>query len=173
MPLAYVLLFTFLHLRAALQFSRLLLPVPLLAPAPLPPVPVSVSTVVAQHDVHPERPTILWPLCWPTMPPVLRSWALSPFSGISHHFISRSWSLVPHSFPHAPLGPLPNHLTSHLIDHMTNPQSTITCHHSAVRSIMTCPHLTLFDLPAHDAPLRSRQLMMELYLELPRHGGPY
>jgi len=104
---------------------------------------------------------------------MLRSWALSPFSGISHHFISRSRSLVPHSFPHAPLGPLPNHLTSHLIDHMTNPQSTITCHHSAVRSIMTCPHLTLFDLPAHDAPLCSRQLMMELYLELPRHDGPY
>jgi len=88
---------------------------------------------------------------------------------IFHHFISRSRSLVPHSFPHAPLGPSPNHLTSHLIDHMTNPQSTITCHHSAVRSIMTCPHLTLFDLPAHDAPFRSCQLMMELYLELPRH----
>jgi len=34
---------------------------------------------------------------------------------------------------------------------------------------MTYPHLTLFDLPAHDAPLRSCQLMMELYLELPRH----
>jgi len=84
-------------------------------------------------------------------------------------FILRSRSLVLHSFPHAPLGPSPNHLTSHLIDHMTNPQSTITCHHSAVRSIMTCPHLTLFSLPAHDAPLRSCQLMMELYLELPRH----
>jgi len=55
------------------------------------------------------------------------------------------------------------------MDYMTNPQSTITCHHSAVRSIMTCPHLTLFGLPAHDAPLHSRQLMMELYLELPRH----
>jgi len=34
---------------------------------------------------------------------------------------------------------------------------------------MTCPHLTPFGLPAHDAPLRSRQLMMELYLEPPRH----
>jgi len=34
---------------------------------------------------------------------------------------------------------------------------------------MTCPHLTLYGLPAHDAPLRSCQLMMELYLELPRH----
>jgi len=34
---------------------------------------------------------------------------------------------------------------------------------------MTCPYLTLFGLPAHDAPLCSRQLMMELYLELPRH----
>jgi len=91
------------------------------------------------------------------------------FSAIFPPFISRSRSLVPHSLPHAPLGPSPNHLTSHLIDHMTNPQSTITCHHSAVRSIMTCPHLTPFSLPAHDAPLRSCQLMMELYLELPRH----
>jgi len=34
---------------------------------------------------------------------------------------------------------------------------------------MTCPHLPLSGLPAHDAPLRSCQLMMELYLELPRH----
>jgi len=59
------------------------------------------------------------------------------------------------------------------MDHMTNLQSTITCHHSAVRSIMMCSHLTLFDLPAHDAPLRSCQLMMELYLELPRHDEPY
>jgi len=84
-------------------------------------------------------------------------------------FILRSWSLVPHSFPHAPLGPLSNHLTSHLMDHMTNPQSTITCHHSAVRSIMTCPHLTLFDLPAHDGLFLDCQLMMELYLEPPRH----
>ena len=102
--------------------------------------------------------------------PLLRSWALTP---IFHHFISHFRSLVPYSFPHAPLGPSPNHLTSHLIDHMTNPQSTITCHHSAVRSIMTCHHLTLYGLPAHDAPLRSCQLMMELYLELPRHGEPY
>jgi len=97
---------------------------------------------------------------------------LPQFSAIFHHFISRSQSLVPYSFPHAPLGPSPNHLTSHLMDHMTNPQSTITCHHSAVRSIMTCPYLTLFGLPAHDAPLRSCQLMMELYLELPRHDLP-
>jgi len=97
---------------------------------------------------------------------MLRSWALTP---IFHHFISRSRSLAPYSFPHALLGPSPNHLTSHLIDHMTNPQSTITCHHSAVCSIMTCPYSILFGLPAHDAPLRSCQLMMELYLELPRH----
>jgi len=55
------------------------------------------------------------------------------------------------------------------MDKMTNPQSTITCHHSAVRSIPQYHHLTPFGLPAHDAPLRSRQLMMELYLELPRH----
>jgi len=33
------------------------------------------------------------------------------FSAIFHHFISRSRSLVPHSFPHVPLGPSPNHLT--------------------------------------------------------------
>ena len=97
---------------------------------------------------------------------------LSPYPNFPP-FILRSRSLVPYSFPHAPLGPSPNHLTSHLMDHMTNPQSTITCHHSAVRSIMTCPHLTLYGLPAHDAPLRSRQLMMELYLELPRHDEPY
>ena len=84
-------------------------------------------------------------------------------------FILRSQSLVPHSFPHAPLGPSPNHLTSHLMDHMTNPQSTITCHHSTVRSIMMCPHLTLFGLPAHDGLFLDCQLMMELYLEPPRH----
>ena len=30
-----------------------------------------MSTVVAQHDVRPERPTILWPLRRPTMPPAL------------------------------------------------------------------------------------------------------
>ena len=84
-------------------------------------------------------------------------------------FISRSRSLVPYLFLHAPLGPSPNHLTSHLMDHMTNPQSTITCHHSAVRSIMTCPHLTLFGLPAHDGLFLDCQLMMELYLEPPRH----
>jgi len=94
---------------------------------------------------------------------------LPQFSAIFHHFISCSRSLVPHSFPHAPLGPSPNHLTSHLMDHMTNPQSTITCHHSAVRSIMTCPHLTLFDLPAHDGLFLDCQFMMELYLEPPRH----
>ena len=98
---------------------------------------------------------------------------LPPIFPLFPPFTLRSRSLVLHSFPHAPLGPSPNHLTSHLIDHMTNPQSTIICHHSAVRSIMTCPHLTLYGLPAHDTPLRSRQLMMKLYLELPRHDEPY
>jgi len=58
------------------------------------------------------------------------------------------------------------------MDHLTNPQSTITCHHSAVRSIPQYHYLTLLGLPAHDAPLRSCQLMMELYLELPRHDLP-
>ena len=58
------------------------------------------------------------------------------------------------------------------MDHLTNPQSFITCHHSAVRSTPQHRHLTLLDLPAHDTPLRSRQLMMELYLELPRHDLP-
>ena len=91
------------------------------------------------------------------------------FSVIFRHLFCALGHSFPHSVPHAPLGPSPNHLTSHLIDHMTNPQSTITCHHSAVRSIMTCPHLTLSGLPAHDAPLRSCQLMMELYLEPPCH----
>jgi len=84
-------------------------------------------------------------------------------------FISRSRSLAPHSFPYAPLGPSPNHLTSHLMDHLTIPQSTITCHHSAVRSIPQHHHLTLFDLPAHDGLFLDCQLMMELYLEPPRH----
>jgi len=138
-------------------------------------------------------PQTAWTLEYPVSPPIgcnpihprscgndysrkgvmLRSWALTPIFRYFPPFISRSRSLVPHSFPHAPFGPSPNHLTSHLIDPMTNPQSTITCHHSAVRSIMTCPHLTLSGLPAHDAPLRSCQLMMELYLELPRHDEPY
>jgi len=102
---------------------------------------------------------------------MLRSWALTPIFRYFPPFISRSRSLVPHSFPHAPLGPSPNHLTSHLIDHMTNPQSTITCHHSAVRSIMTCLHLTLFGLPTHDGLFLDCQLMMELYLEPPRHDS--
>jgi len=57
------------------------------------------------------------------------------------------------------------------MDHLTNPQSFITRHHSAVRSIPQHHHLTLYGLPAYDAPLRSRQLMMELYLELPHHDG--
>ena len=94
---------------------------------------------------------------------------LPQFSAIFHHFISHSRSLVPHSLPHAPLGPSPNHLTSHLMDHLTNPQSFITCHHSAVRSTPQHHCFSSFWLPAHDAPLRSCQLMMELYLELPRH----
>jgi len=34
---------------------------------------------------------------------------------------------------------------------------------------MTCPHLTLFGLPAHDGVFLDCQLMMELYLEPPRH----
>jgi len=59
------------------------------------------------------------------------------------------------------------------MDHLTIPQSDITCHHSAVRSTPQHHHLTLSGLPAHDAPLRSRQLMMELYLELPAHDEPY
>jgi len=95
------------------------------------------------------------------------------FSAIFYHFISRSWSLVPHSFPHAPLGPPPNHLTSHLMDHLTIPQSDITCHHSAVRSTPQHHHLTHYGLPAHCHVMMDRQLMMELYLELPAHDEPY
>jgi len=53
-----------------------------------------------------------------------------------HPFILHSQSLVYHSFPHMLLGPPPNHLTSHLMDHLTIPQSSITCHHSAVRSTL-------------------------------------
>jgi len=135
---------------------------------------------------HDNQLRTVWTLGYPVSPPtgcnlihlrscgnnhsrkgvMLRSWP--PYPNFPP-FILRFRSLVPHSFPHAPLGPSPNHLTSHLIDHMTNPQSTITCHHSAVRSIMTCPHLTLFGLPAHDGVFLDCQLMMELYLEPPRH----
>jgi len=78
------------------------------------------------------------------------------FSAIFHHFILHSRSLVPHLFPHMPLGPPPNHLTSHLIDHLTIPQSTITCHHFTVRSIPQYHHLPSSGLPAH----------------LPRHDRP-
>src|ERR1700704_4751096 len=88
-------------------------------------------------------------------------------------FISRSRSLIPHSFPYAPLGPTPNHLTSHLMDHLIIPQSTITCHHSAVCSIPQNHHLSLYGLPAHDMLFLVRQLMMELYLELTCHDAPY
>jgi len=80
-------------------------------------------------------------------------------------FILRSRSLVSHSFPYTPLGPPPNHLTSHLIDHLTIPQSDIICHHSAVRSIPQHHHLTHYGLPAHDALSIDCQLMMELYLD--------
>jgi len=95
------------------------------------------------------------------------------FSSIFYHFILRSQSLALYSFPHAPLGPPPNHLTSHLMDHLTIPQSTITCHHSAVRSIPQHHHLTLYGLPAHNVLFLDHQLMMELYLEPPRHDLPY
>jgi len=95
------------------------------------------------------------------------------FSAIFPPFISCSQSLVPHLFPHTPLGPPPNHLTNHLIDHLTIPQSTITCHHSTVRSTPQYHHLTLYRLPAHDTLFLDCQLMMELYLELPRHDAPY
>ena len=95
------------------------------------------------------------------------------FSAIFSHFISRSQSLVPHSFPYAPLGPPPNHLTSHLMDHLTILQSTITCHRSAVRSLWPRHHLSLYGLPAHDTLFLDRQLMMELYLELTHHDTPY
>ena len=94
---------------------------------------------------------------------------LPQFSAIFPPFILHFRSLVLHSFPHAPLGPSPNHLTSHLMNYLTNPQSTITCHHSAVRSIPQHHHLTLFDLPAHDGLFLNCQLMMELYLEPPHH----
>jgi len=104
---------------------------------------------------------------------MLRSWALPLIFSHFLPFILRSQSLVPHSFPHAPLGPPPNHLTSHLMDYLTIPQSTITCHHSAVHSTPQYHHLTPYGLPAHDALFLDCQLMMELYLELPRHDMPY
>jgi len=55
------------------------------------------------------------------------------------------------------------------MDHLTIPQSDITCHHSAVRSILQHHHLTHYGLPAHCHVMIDRQLMMELYLELTRH----
>ena len=104
---------------------------------------------------------------------MLWSWALPLIFSHFPPFILRSRSLVPHSFPHAPLRPPPNHLTSHLMDYLTIPQSTITCHHSAVRSTPQYHHLTPYGLPAHDALFLDCQLMMELYLELPCHDTPY
>jgi len=104
---------------------------------------------------------------------MLRSWTLPPIFRYFPAFILHSQSLIPHLFPHTLLGLPPNHLTSHLMDYLTILQSTITCHHSAVRSTPQHHHLTLYGLPGHDAPLCSCQLMMELYLELPRHDLPY
>jgi len=104
---------------------------------------------------------------------MLRSWALPPIFRYFPPFILCSQSLVPHSFPYTPLRPPPNHLTSHLMDHLTTPQSDITCHHSAVRSTLQHHYLTLYGLPAHCHIMRNRQLMMELYLELPAHDEPY
>jgi len=59
------------------------------------------------------------------------------------------------------------------MDHLTIPQSVITCHHSAVRSIPQHHHFPLYGLPAHDVLFLDRQLMMELYLGLPRHDALY
>jgi len=106
------------------------------------------------------------PLCYDPGPIPL-------FSAIFPPFILRSQPLAPHSFPYAPLGPPPNHLISHLMDHLTIPQSTITCHHSAVRSTPQHHHLPLYGLTAHDALFLDRQLMMELYLEPPYHDALY
>jgi len=80
---------------------------------------------------------------------LLRSWT-SPFIfTIFHPFILHSQSPVLYLFPYALLGPSPNHLTSHLMDHLTIPQSDITCHHSAVCSIPQHHHLFFYGLPAH------------------------
>jgi len=59
------------------------------------------------------------------------------------------------------------------MDHLTILQSTITCHHSAVCSIAQHHHLSFSELPAHDTLFLDCQLMMELYLELPRRDEPY
>ena len=75
-----------------------------------------------------------------------------PYFHFLHYFppfILCSRSLVPHLFPYVPLRPPPNHLISHLMDHLTIPQSDITCHHSAVRSTPQYHHLPLYGLPAH------------------------
>jgi len=81
------------------------------------------------------------------------------FSTILLPFILCSQSLIPHSFPYAPLGPPPNYLTSYLMDHLTILQSDITCHHSAVRSIPQHHHLTHYGLPAHDALSMSQAVL--------------
>jgi len=95
------------------------------------------------------------------------------FSAIFCHLFLCSRSLVPHLFPYTPLRPPPNHLTSHLMDHLTIPQSDITCHHSAVCSTPQYHYLTLYGLPAHCHVMMDCQLMMKLYLELPAHDEPY
>jgi len=91
------------------------------------------------------------------------------FSTIFRHLFLHSRSLIPYLFPYAPLGLPPDHLMNHL----TIPQSDITCHHSAVRSILQYHYLTLYGLPAHYHIMMDHQLMMRLYLELPTHDEPY
>jgi len=146
-------------------------------PSPAPKGESSSSTAMKFEDVDWKSCQEMLQNCFQQAPymgsNLLRSWTPFQFSAIFYHFIPCSWSLVLHSFPHVLLGSPPNHLTSHLMDHLTIPQSDITCHHSAVRSILQHHHLSFSELPAHDAPLRSHQLMMELYLELPCHDLPY
>jgi len=82
------------------------------------------------------------------------------FSTIFRHLFLCSRSLIPHSFPYALLGLPPNHLTSHLMDHLIILQSDITCHHSAVRSTPQHYHLAHYGLPAHCHVMIDCQLMM-------------
>ena len=79
------------------------------------------------------------------------------FSLIFHHLFLHSQSLVPHSFPYTLLGLPPNHLTNHLMDHLTIPQSD-RYHMPSLRSPQhsaASPFSLLWianSLPRHDEP---------------------
>ena len=114
---------------------------------------------------------------------LLQSWALIFIFCLSCLLVLHARSLIPHSFPHTPLGLPSSHLTSHLISHLTILQPFITCYCATVCSshcspIMECqltPFLlfSCYGLPTHDALSIDRQLMIELYLDCQLMMWPY